>query len=68
MRAVIGWKSVLYQSTKHRAELKLSRHSPNCTNVQPFPGLFASFLSLIGNEISERASRKVATEELNKRL
>ena len=31
MRAVIGWKNVLYQSTKHRAELKLSRRMPNCT-------------------------------------
>ena len=30
MRAVIGWKNVLYQSTKHRAELKLSRRMPNC--------------------------------------
>ena len=25
-RAVIGWKSMLYESIKHRAELKLSRH------------------------------------------
>ena len=28
MRAVIGWKSVLYESIEHRAELKLSRHLP----------------------------------------
>ena len=27
MRAVIGWKSVLYESIEHRAELKLSRFS-----------------------------------------
>ena len=31
MRAVIGWKSVLYESIEHKAELKLSRHLPNCT-------------------------------------
>lgn len=28
---VIGGKSMLYQSTKHRDELKLSGHIPNCT-------------------------------------
>ena len=28
---VIGWKRVFYQSKKHRAELKLSCHLPNCT-------------------------------------
>ena len=26
MRAVIGWKSVLYESIEHKAELQLSRH------------------------------------------
>ena len=31
MRAVIGWKSVLYESIEHKAELKLSRHLPYCT-------------------------------------
>ena len=39
--AVIGWKSVLYESIEHRADLKLSRHLPNCT-VWPFPELFPS--------------------------
>ena len=36
MRAVIGWKNVIYQSTKHRAELKLSRRMPNCTMFDLF--------------------------------
>ena len=36
-RAVIGWKSVLFQSTKHRAELSLSRHLPNCTMSDHLP-------------------------------
>ena len=31
MRAVVGWKSVFYQITKHGAEVKLSRHLPICT-------------------------------------
>ena len=31
MLAVFSWKCVLYQSTKHGAELKLSRHLPICT-------------------------------------
>ena len=30
-RVAIGWKSVLYQSTVFKAELKLSRHLPDCT-------------------------------------
>ena len=37
MQAVTGWKNVLYQSIKRRAELKLSGHPPNSTkgcNVQ----------------------------------
>ena len=36
-RAVIGWKSVLFQSTKYRAELELSRHLPNCTMSDHLP-------------------------------
>ena len=27
-RAVIGWKSMLYESIEHKAELQLSRHLP----------------------------------------
>ena len=43
MRAVIGWKSVLYESTEHRAELKLSRHLPNCTMFDFFRDFFLAF-------------------------
>ena len=32
-RAVMGWKNVLYQSTKQRAELKLSRHLMQTSEV-----------------------------------
>ena len=56
---------MLYESIEHRAELKLSRHLPNC-NVRPFAGLLFSFFSIIESEISEQASRQVATEEPNK--
>ena len=66
MRAVIGWKSVFYDSIEHRAELKLSRHLSNCT-VRPFAGLF-SFFSIIESKLSEQASRQVAKEEPNKGL
>ena len=31
MQAVTGWKNVLYQSIKHRAEQTLSGHLPNST-------------------------------------
>ena len=31
MWAATGWKNMLYQSIKHRAELKLSGHLPNPT-------------------------------------
>ena len=40
MRTVIGWKSVLYESVEHRAELKLSRHLPNCTVSDLFRDFF----------------------------
>ena len=43
MRAVIGWKSVLYESIEHRAELKLSRHLPNCTMFDLFRDFFLAF-------------------------
>ena len=67
MRAVIGWKSVFYDSIKHKAELKLSRHLSNCT-VRPFEGLLLTFFSISESKISEQASRQVATEEPNKGL
>ena len=66
MRTVIGWKSVLYESVEHRAELKLSRHLPNCTVSDLFRDFFLA--SLIESKISEQASRQVATEEPNKGL
>ena len=34
--------------------------------VRPFPGLFSNFFPLIESEISEQASRQIATEEPNK--
>ena len=37
MLAVFSWKCVLYQSTKHGAKLKLSRHLPICTISDNFP-------------------------------
>ena len=64
-RVVIGWKSVLKKSTMYKAELKLSRHLPDCA-VRSFPGLFFSFFWLIESEFSEQASRQVATEEPKK--
>ena len=57
MRAVIAWKSVLYESIEHRTELKLSRHLPNCTMSDLFRDFFLAFLSLIESEISEQASK-----------
>ena len=43
MCAVAGWKSVLYESIEHKAELKLSRHLPNCTMVDLFRDFFLAF-------------------------
>ena len=40
MRAVICWKSVLYESIEYGAELKLSRHLSNCAM---FDRLFRDF-------------------------
>ena len=41
--AVIGRKSVLYQSTKHGAELKLSDHLPIFTIPDHFPDFSLAF-------------------------
>ena len=57
MRAVIGWRSVLYESIEYRAELKLSRYLPNYTMSDLFQDFFLAFLSLIESEISEQASK-----------
>ena len=51
MCAAIGLRNVLYQSTKQRAELKLSRHLPNCAMSDFFRDFSLAFFSLI--EISE---------------
>lgn len=68
-RVVIGWKSVLYQGTVYKAELKLSRHPPHRTMSDLFWDLFlAFFFGLIYSEFSEQASRQGATEEPNKGL
>ena len=42
-RAFIGGKSVLYESIEYRAELKLSRHLPNCTMFRLFRDFFIAF-------------------------
>ena len=48
-RAVIGWKSVLYKSIEHRAELKL--HAICQIVLFPtFPGLLSSFFSFTESE------------------
>ena len=51
---------MLHHSLKHRAELKLSRYLPNIDHYRPF--FFCSC------EISEQASRQIATEEPNRDL
>ena len=45
------------KSREHRAELKLSRHLPNCIMSDLFRDFFPAFLSLIESEIAERASK-----------
>ena len=50
--------------TKHRSELKLSRHLPNCSMSDLSPGHLSSFFSFSFFS----ASRKLAREEPNKGL
>ena len=38
-----AWKSVLYQSLKHTAELKLSRHLRKCSMLDHFPDFSLAF-------------------------
>ena len=59
---------MLYESKEHRTELKLSRHLPNYTMFDLFRDFFFSFFPIVESEISEQASRQVATEEPNKGL
>ena len=47
MRAVIGWKSVLYQSTKHWTEQKLSCRLQICAMSNHFPDFFLAFYLLL---------------------
>ena len=69
MHAVIGGKSVLYESIEHRSELKLSCHLPNCIMSNLFWDFsFVLFFLLIESKISEQTSMQVATEEPNKGL
>ena len=69
VRAIIFFIFFFYESIGHRAELKLSRHLPNCIVCYLFPGLLSSFFfGLIESEISEQESRQLATEEPNKGL
>ena len=48
---------------EHRAELKLSRHPPNCAMFDLFRDFVLAFFPIIESEISEQASRQVAIEE-----
>ena len=67
MRAVIGWKSVLYESIERRAELKLSRHLyyVDCTMFDLFRDFFLAFTDNWKWNFGTEASRQVATEESN---
>ena len=58
MLAVFSWKCVLYQSTKHGAELKLSRHLPICTILLCLTIFHTSrwHFSLIRREVLEQKS------------
>ena len=58
MLAVFSWKCVLYQSTKHGAELKLSRHLPICTILVCLTIFHTSLwhFSLIRREVLEQKS------------
>ena len=52
---------MLYESIEHRAELKLSRHVPNCSMFDLFRDFYLVFFFITESEISERASGQVAT-------
>ena len=52
MHIVIRWKSMLYQSTEHGAELKLSHHLPICAMsdnqaFNHFPDFSLAFFFLV---------------------
>ena len=52
MHTVIGWKSVLYQITKHRAKPMLSGHLPNS------PSLFHSWVVKFWNKWASKKKNK----------
>ena len=62
---VTGWKSVLYQSTKHTAEIELSRHLRDCNMSDHFqnfsPAFFVDLKWNLGS--SEPASSDSRTEQ-----
>ena len=62
---VTGWKSVFYQSTKHTAEIKLSRHLRDCNMSDHFQNFsLAFFVDLKWNlGSSEPASSDSRTEQ-----
>ena len=64
--AVIGWKSVLFESIEHRAELKLSRQLLNCTVSDFLRDFLTGYFFLIESENPEQASQQIATKEPNK--
>ena len=63
MHFVIGWRSMLYQSTKYRAEVKLLQTAKLHYVLDYVLDFSLFFFALIGSEISEQASWQVATEE-----
>ena len=59
---------MLYESIERGAELKLSRHLPNCAVFDLFRDFFLTFYRLLKVKFSEQSSRQVATEEPKKRF
>ena len=58
-------RQIIYVYIEHRAELKLSRHLPNCTISGTFLHVFFFFFE---SEISEQSSRQIALEEPKQRF
>ena len=69
MHIVIRWKSMLYQSTEHGAELKLSHHLPICamSDNQAF-NHFPDFSLAFFFWFIEFWSKEVATEKTKQRF
>ena len=62
-----GWKSVLYQSLKHTAELKLSRHLRKCSMLDLFPDFSLAFFRKwnFGTTQSESIHRRTKRRFVN---